>query len=222
MVQAGDFTRGDGRGGASIYGARFPDESFKLRHAGPGVLSMANAGPNTNGESFFSFLRCCVVFLVKRAVFLVSTAPLTRSLHPHTQTTTGSQFFICTVATPFLDGKHVVFGQVADAGSMAVVKALEACGSKSGAVAPEPWIAACGVAKAGDKGGVAAAAAARGVVPARAGAARVAGAGPALLRSHATVRLGRAAVPRRAGGRAVVPRAAAAAAASAHRRLACV
>jgi len=94
MLQGGDFTRGNGTGGKSIYGEKFADESFERKHSKPGLLSMANAGPNTNG----------------------------------------SQFFITTVVTSWLDGKHVVFGEVADEESMKVVKALEATGSKSGSV----------------------------------------------------------------------------------------
>nr|AAC05639.1 cyclophilin 1 [Chlamydomonas reinhardtii] len=101
MCQGGDFTRGNGTGGESIYGEKFPDENFKHRHTGPGVLSMANAGPNTNG----------------------------------------SQFFLCTVETAWLDGKHVVFGKVCK--GMDVVKKVEGYGSSSGKTRATFAIADC-------------------------------------------------------------------------------
>ncbi|KAI5423982.1 hypothetical protein KIW84_030269, partial [Lathyrus oleraceus] len=105
MCQGGDFTRGNGTGGESIYGSKFADENFSLKHTGPGILSMANSGPNTNG----------------------------------------SQFFICTAKTQWLDGKHVVFGKVVDGYS--VVQEMEKVGSQNGRTSEPVVIEDCGQVK---------------------------------------------------------------------------
>ena len=102
MAQGGDFTAGNGTGGKSIYGTKFADENFNHKHTGRGILSMANAGPNTNG----------------------------------------SQFFMNFVATPHLDGRHVVFGQVTS--GLEVLAAMEQRGSQSGKTSAPIVIADCG------------------------------------------------------------------------------
>mmetsp|Transcript_29763 Transcript_29763/g.61424 ORF Transcript_29763/g.61424 Transcript_29763/m.61424 type:complete len:205 (+) Transcript_29763:142-756(+) len=114
MCQGGDITKGNGRGGESIYGDKFADENFKLKHTGPGILSMANAGNDTN------------VPFRRQSLNHVSSTFIARNL----LRIIGSQFFLCTAETPWLDGKHVVFGKVVS--GMDVVAAIEQVGSESG------------------------------------------------------------------------------------------
>ncbi|KAF2072091.1 hypothetical protein CYY_006590 [Polysphondylium violaceum] len=102
MCQGGDFTHGSGVGGESIYGAKFADENFKLKHFGKGTLSMANAGPNTNG----------------------------------------SQFFICTAPTSWLDGKHTVFGKLIEGEQL--LDEMERQGSQNGKTKTTVTISDCG------------------------------------------------------------------------------
>ena len=139
-----------GTGGKSIYGEKFADENFKRKHTKAGLLSMANAGPNTYVTSRLQTPMSSVT-LLPSCVIGYSLPYLTR-LSPNTSLlirffcSNGSQFFITTVVTSWLDGKHVVFGEVADQESMRIVTELEATGSGTGQVKLQfkPTIVDCG------------------------------------------------------------------------------
>ena len=126
MIQGGDFTEGNGRGGKSIYGRSFPDENFTLKHTGAGILSMANAGPNTNGSQAGPSTPLPALRLP--CVSLRCTRPLLGPLRIRLPLmppppALPAQFFLCTVATPWLDSRHVVFGEVVE--GLDVVKRIE-------------------------------------------------------------------------------------------------
>jgi peptidylprolyl isomerase len=140
MLQGGDFTRGNGTGGESIYGEKFADENFKLKHTKPGLLSMANAG---------TFLRAPRASAQAEGGDFVSTCAARPSPPPTSPFaragpgTNGSQFFVTTVPCSWLDGKHVVFGEVVK--GMDVVRAVEALGSSPhGATKKKIVITDCG------------------------------------------------------------------------------
>jgi peptidylprolyl isomerase len=130
MLQGGDFTNHNGTGGKSIYGNKFEDENFKLKHDRPFLLSMANAGPNTNGSQFFittvvtSWLVCSLLFRRKKK-------------EKKTRFNCFSCVFLC-----FQDGKHCVFGAVTS--GQELVKKIESYGSQSGKTSAKITIKAAG------------------------------------------------------------------------------
>ena len=128
MCQGGDFTNHNGTGGKSIYGNKFPDENFNLKHTGPGKVPMT--------MKFFIFPshgNCDASWMVFAGILSMANAG------PNTN---GSQFFICTAKTTWLDGKHVVFGSVVE--GMDIVKRIETFGSDSGKTSKKIEVAKSG------------------------------------------------------------------------------
>ena len=126
MCQGGDFIHGDGTGGKSIYGDKFEDENFVLRHTGPGILSMANSGPNTNGSQFFICTEKVSAIIFSKKVFN-KVFELQKKLY---------------FKTDWLDGKHVVFGKLIK--GLDTLRQMEAVGTKSGMVKKKVKIVECG------------------------------------------------------------------------------
>lgn len=127
LFEGGDFTNHNGTGGKSIYGEKFADENFQLKHTGMGTLSMANAGPNTNGSQFFICTASTDWWALSRPVISVLKVSYILNWCPF---------------LPRLNGKHVVFGKVVE--GIDVVKAIEKQGTKSGSPKAKVVIADCG------------------------------------------------------------------------------
>lgn len=123
MIQGGDFTEGSGRGGRSIYGGKFPDENFDLKHEGPGTLSMANAGRDTNGSQFFITSGYTDGAYTQLSIAWKTCACTRRIYSPSFHAPSPRPSPPTAVKTSWLDGKHVVFGKVAS--GMDVVKYIE-------------------------------------------------------------------------------------------------
>ena len=140
---------GNGTGGESIYGAKFPDENFTLKHTGPGILSMVHTHSSTTQRAHsHCTLPPTAPPLLTRALpgCAASRAVLCFGQANAGPNTNGSQFFLCTSKTAWLDGKHTVFGAVTK--GYETVLAIEKVGSQSGATSKPVVIKDCGVVKA--------------------------------------------------------------------------